>query len=741
MRRIAPALLAAVVLTMAVGTAGADWQLQAPPEPAGADNSYVYDFSCDRDPAMTDLCTAVGMTVDSEVETPLVARWQAGRWALQSASVPREAVDSRFQGISCPDATACNAVGSYTTEAGEFSLAERWNGTSWSVQRTVNPAEATTTKLNDVGCWIIEGCTAVGYAIIRSVRSAIAERWNGSTWTLQSISLPEGATSSEFTGATCRSTTYCVAVGRYTERSGRVLALGAAWNGTSWSVTATATPTGATSTYLNSISCLETGTCIAVGGYIEASGVERTLVENWNGRAWSQVTSPNPAGSRGSVLRGVSCTIGNLCAAVGTSVESGGNTVTLGLRWNGAEWSRGREWLIDEAPSLTGSRSSNLTGVVCDAATCQAAGYAYAGSRYAPLGARDDEVPSWVLKTLPRPVSNETLSDITCFSENGCFAVGTGASRARMLSGGAGSWIFYGELIPSRAVYSQLRGVDCVTSPYFCTTVGVYNVEGGLEMPYAFTDIDSGEWDPKTVPTPGGASAALNEVSCASSTACMAVGDFKEAGVPKAFATFWNGTAWSTKTALNAASSETNVLMGVSCLSSTDCIAAGYALVSGSYQPLVERWNGTSWTLHTSPLPEGASSGRLLGVSCAASTCMAVGESESGSYVVRWNGSGTTWTVEAAPLPAFATADQLEDVSCTSATACTAVGWYDLPGGARESLAASWDGTDWQIQLTPNPGTSRNVLLGVSCISATVCRTAGWSSSGGESVNFVAITE
>ena len=737
MRWLALTLLSAVVLVTTSCAAAAGWSMQAPPEPAGADDSHPYDFSCDRDPQSTNHCTAAGVSVDGGVETPLLARWEGGRWALQAAVIPRDAVESRFQGITCPSETVCVAAGSYTTATNEVSLAERWNGTSWSVQRTVDPAGATTTKLHDVSCWISSTCTAVGYAVVGSVRSAIAQRWDGSTWTLQSIPLPAGALASQFNAVTCRSNTFCVAVGSYVDRSGRVTGLGAFWDGTSWSAPAIPSPAGIGGEYLTGVSCLDSDTCIAVGTDTEI-GTARTLTLHGSGRAWTLVPSPNPAGSY-SELRGVSCVRLSLCAAVGLTVAPSGDVRTLALRWNGSEWGTGTAWELDDSPSLVGSPFGTLDAVVCDAATCMGTGYAdVGGGTYRPLAARDDGAPGWIKKTLPTPVSGEFLRDITCFVANGCFAVGVGAGNARMFIGGTGSWSFYGQLSPVGAVSSDLRGVDCVTGPFFCATVGVYRASGGPEMPYAFTDIDSGGWDPRTVPTPGGASAALNEVSCASPSACMAVGDFKQAGVPKGFTSYWNGSVWSTRTAQNAPSSTTNYMNSVSCLSASDCIAVGDASVSGIFQPVVQRWNGTSWTLHTSPLPGGALGGSLLGVSCAASSCMAVGVAGVQPYVVRWNGVGTTWTVDAAPLPAFATGARVEDVACTSATACMAVGTYTLPSGARASFAASWDGTAWTNQVTPNPGTSTNVLLGVSCVSATVCRTAGYANSGSGTFNLVA---
>ena len=69
---------------------------------------------------------------------------------------------------------------------------------------------------------------------------------------------------------------------------------------------------------------------------------------------------------------------------------------------------------------------------------------------------------------------------------------------------------------------------------------------------------------------------------------------------------------------------------------------------------LVERWNGTSWSIVTSPNPSGATFAVLSGVSCPSTTsCYAVGESALDKTLVEhWN--GTSWSIVASPNPSGA---------------------------------------------------------------------------------------
>jgi hypothetical protein len=193
--------------------------------------------------------------------------------------------------------------------------------------------------------------------------------------------------------------------------------------------------------------------------------------------------------------------------------------------------------------------------------------------------------------------------------------------------------------------------------------------------------------------TPSVISASLSDVSCTSTSSCMAVGTFlgRIQGT-KGFQNFtlaetWNGTAWtvvpSPSPKLPAGGAELN---SVSCTSSTSCMAVGETLVShepGGFlvpHPLTEAWNGTTWRVVPTPTltHTGAS---LNGVSCTSpSNCMAVGSEGSPkkptlfTFALSWN--GTAWKFVPTPAPLTPGGTALSDVSCTSSTSCMAVGYY-----------------------------------------------------------------
>jgi hypothetical protein len=157
--------------------------------------------------------------------------------------------------------------------------------------------------------------------------------------------------------------------------------------------------------------------------------------------------------------------------------------------------------------------------------------------------------------------------------------------------------------------------------------------------------------------------------------------------------TKFTAAAWSLKTTPNHFD-PIGVLSATSCSSATACTALGF----GSAGTLVERWDGSTWTVQTSPTPSG---GSLNAVSCTSATaCTAVGNNGAGATLAEfWDGS--TWTIQTIPIPSGATSSSLSAVSCTSASACTAVGNYRSSGPW--SLAERWDGKKWTIQTIPNP--------------------------------------
>jgi len=356
-----------------------------------------------------------------------------------------------------------------------------------------------------------------------------------------------------------------------------------------------------------------------------------------------------------------------------------------------------------------------------------------------PAGAN----PAWSRVTSPNGGTKANLlPGVSCLSDSDCLAVGYYENhdlvrRTLVESWNGTTW----SIVPSPNEGTKnngLSGVSCV-SPTSCEAVGDYDNGSGA------TENLVESWNGTTwsiVPSPerGASSNSLDNVTCISTTWCTAVGNFvNTGGVTQSLVESWNGATWSIVPTPDEGA-HSNLLDNLSCDSTTWCVAAGY-FYNGSAvtQTLVESWNGTTWSIVPTP-NIGTKSNTLLGVSCTStSSCTAVGYDVPTSPVIRggihavnliesWN--GTSWSV--VPSPNEGTdSNNLFDISCVSPTSCVAVGsQYEGRKGKRVShtLIESWNGTSWSVVPSPNYGSTRaiNLLLGVSCVLSGSCAAVGY---------------
>ncbi|HEY5708026.1 MAG TPA: S8 family serine peptidase [Solirubrobacterales bacterium] len=348
------------------------WEILSTPNPKEASDSNLYDVSCEPS---TNVCTAVGKSTTSGVDSPVAQRWNGTSWSEQTAAKKSGSTHNRLFGVDCPSETRCLAVGNYqNSEGGPATLAEIWNESKWSVQSTPVPSEATSSELVAVGCNSTAQCRAAGSAVIGGVKTAIVEAWLSPTWTLQTIPIPEGATSSQLDGVDCLWSNFCVAVGRYTTSGGSIKSLAMLWNGTSWSLQTLTDPEGAVMSTLLDVSCTPSPSrCTAVGGWKNSANEQFTLAYRYNGSTWTLQSTPNPSGSIASVFQEVSCATETSCTAAGSWVESASNQ-TLAEQWNGSSWS------IQGTPNPSGATFSAFFGVSCRSTTCMGVGWSTDGS-------------------------------------------------------------------------------------------------------------------------------------------------------------------------------------------------------------------------------------------------------------------------------------------------------------------------------------------------------------------------
>jgi len=150
----------------------------------------------------------------------------------------------------------------------------------------------------------------------------LAESWNGTVWSVVASPNVSGSLDTELKGITCLPSGSCVAVG-VSDDGTRFPSLVESWNGATWSIVSSPSPNPNDDYFLLGVTCLSLNSCLAVGAINIGSGsASKSLIESWNGATWSIVPSPNPTGSSEADLFGVYCASSGSCTAVGVSADA-----------------------------------------------------------------------------------------------------------------------------------------------------------------------------------------------------------------------------------------------------------------------------------------------------------------------------------------------------------------------------------------------------------------------------------
>jgi len=275
-------------------------------------------------------------------------------------------------------------------------MAERWNGARWRIEATPNPAGRFGAVLLGVDCSGSSACTAVGAAVDAKgdpVGPTLAERWNGTRWSIQPTPNPPSPGGGTLNWVACPSQTDCTAVGAGVDATGNALAtLAERWNGTRWSIQPTPNPAGVQGVRLEGVACTSPSACTAVGG----SFGNASLAERWNGTKWVIQASPNPQGPIGDLmLWTVACPRPLQCMAVG-KYASFAPQLTLAEHWNGSNENAQPAAKVSKIPSALGLaclRMQRLSMKGFGAATSSAASFG--------VGRGPSTRPAW-MAFLPR---------------------------------------------------------------------------------------------------------------------------------------------------------------------------------------------------------------------------------------------------------------------------------------------------------------------------------------------------
>jgi hypothetical protein len=289
------------------------------------------------------------------------------------------------------------------------------------------------------------------------------------------------------------------------------------------------------------------------------------------------------------------------------------------------------------------------------------------------------------------------------------------------------------------AAAQGMSAVSCVSST-MC--MGVGSTPNNVMLAELW---NGSSWSVEPTPAPSTSHSAFISVSCTATTACVAIGEDGNNPISE----IWNGLTWTVEPVAVAGASYTD-LFSVSCWAPSSCIVVGATDAydtPGHSHPLVEYWDGSTWTVQAAadPNPPGPNDGSstLYGIDCTgASFCVAVGQHQGATYPTvlydtlaeTWD--GTSWTLNATPDGTNSYDNQLSGVSCSASNACTAVGNYTVGASgvtSQQPLVQRWNGSTWTSQSVPVPSNTFNLLYADSCTAASSCWTVGAVSGPGGS--------
>jgi hypothetical protein len=195
----------------------------------------------------------------------------------------------------------------------------------------------------------------------------------------------------------------------------------------------------------------------------------------------------------------------------------------------------------------------------------------------------------------------------------------------------------------------------------------------------------------------------------------------------------WNGTQWSVVSSPNP-SATLNVLSAVAAISASDVWAVGFAPTS-SGSILILHWNGAVWSVIPNPISPKPLTNLAALAAISSNDVWAVGTGtigdEDATATLHWN--GTAWSVVPSPNVGPEVDNTLAGVAAVATNNVWAVGTQQ-PTSLTDphTLILHWNGSAWSIVPSPNDGgnTVDNHLLAATAVASNDVWAVGFSGFG-----------
>ncbi len=621
------------------------------------------------------------------VQSPVTLHWNGTEWREEVSGripgCPGVPYTCSFYGVTAVGPNDFWAVGAIH-QNGPRTLTAHWNGTQWTQVATPNVGIGTNVlrAAANAGAGDI---WAVGYYLNYGTGrfATLTMRWNGAQWVIVASPNPQLASAARGKrdlprepevdplgggGPPPPETPGNMLFGMSAASSNEVWAVGSSdqlgdtqtntlimrWDGTQWSVVPSASPSalGGWNT-LYDVDATVAGDAWAVGTYFESPNLYRSLIERYNAQYCPSPTpvpsTPTPTPCVGNLgwdvipsadgssvtneLKAIGVVAPNDIWAVGKCNSCGGNGLLE--HWNGNTWAIVPNGIFTSGFEDIAVVSANDIWVVGNGG----------GNPNSAVTVHWDG-SSWTRIGLGIYGSGDTLLSVEAVSSNDVWAVGYNDDGVLIFHWNGTGWSRGGF---SRAVQEQLKG-------------------GSLAPAYSLT--------------------RLTDLAVISQNDVWAVGTIRVSGSNRTLTMHYDGTSWNI-VGSPSPGTYSNILESVAAVSANDVWAVGYFANAYSDAPsftLTLHWNGTQWSVVSSPNPTGPAGGKL-----------GSSEPNNNSEIL---------------------GHKLYSVAAASANEVWAVGKYSPTNywNSTTAIVLRWDGSQWQPVTGPNPE-NHNQLLDVSVIA------------------------
>jgi hypothetical protein len=539
---------------------------------------------------------------------------------------------------------------------------------------------------------------AVGYQTsVPGVPASLTLHWNGSSW--QVVPSPSPSNFVVLQGVVAIASNDVWADG-YSENQ----PLAMHWDGSQWTIVSTPSPASPTS--LQGMAALASNDVWALG---DANG--QTLVIHWDGVQWNTVPSPSVPSVHNFLWSIAAISDNDIWASGYTYVGSPeGSNIPLVMHWDGSQWSK-----IDSFRNLIG-RANGVSAHSSDDVWV-----AGTENSYPTLYHWDGTI--WSSITVPDPGGdNRSLNAVQAVGSDDAWVVGD-----HWYNGGA-YLTFSARCNPSGCTLVSTQNPDpnynhvsdlTSTSPDNLWTVGLMGSSARQNLAEHYSSYCPPS--ATSTSTPSKTRTATRTQTATRTSTPTRTPTSTNSSTPTATPNVC-GLGWQNST-IPSPGTLYNELTRVSAISPDDIWAVGYQTSTpGVPASATLHWDGTSWQVVPSPSPSNFVV--LQGVvGIAANDVWAVGYSENQTLAMHWDGS--QWTVITTPSPANPT--NLEGVSALGTNDVWAVG--DANG---QTLVIHWDGSQWNIVPSPSVPNLNNFLWSIAAISDNDIWASGYTYVGSQ---------